>query len=101
MPRAQLALLWSGVEGLFGVDYELSFRLSLYIAKYLSPTNRTKQKTIFSDVKNLYKIRSKAVHGGNLKSEKDSVQKSLEILHKLVVKSAEKGCLPNPEDLAP
>ena len=27
MPRAQLALIWSGIEGLFQIDYELSFRL--------------------------------------------------------------------------
>lgn len=39
-PRVQLALLWSGIEGLLGIDYELSFRLSLYIARYLYPRNK-------------------------------------------------------------
>ena len=39
MPRAQLALLWSGIEGLFRVDHELSFRLSLYAAKFLCPSS--------------------------------------------------------------
>ena len=28
-PRTRLALIWSGIEGLFGVKTELSFRLSL------------------------------------------------------------------------
>ncbi len=101
MPRAQLALLWSGIEGLFGIDYELSFRLSLYIAKYLAPRNRVRQKAIFNNVKKMYSIRSKAVHGGKLKSPNDSVQESIKILHRLVVKSAEMGRLPETDDLAP
>lgn len=101
MPRAQLALLWSGIEGLFGVDYELSFRLSIYIAKYLAPSSRARQKTIFDDIKKLYTVRSKAVHGGKLKDSHGSVQKSLKILRQLVLKSAEKKCLPETADLVP
>ena len=54
MPRAQLALIWSGIEGLFQIDYELSFRLSLYIAKYLAPRSHAKQRKIFDEVKKLY-----------------------------------------------
>ena len=100
MPRAQLALLWSGIEGLFGVDHELSFRLSLYLAKYLS-VKKTKQKEIFEDVKKLYSIRSKAVHGGNIKNPNESVEKSVTILRRLVIKCAERGELPNCTDLAP
>ena len=101
MPRAQLALIWSGIEGLFQVDYELSFRLSLYIAKYLSPKSRARQRTIFDEVKKLYGIRSKAVHGAKLKEPGDAVKKSLKLLRRLVVKSAEKGALPKSDELFP
>jgi hypothetical protein len=101
MPRPQLALLWSGIEGLFGIDHELSFRLSLYIAKYLSPSRREKRKIIFNDMKKLYTIRSKAVHGGKIKEPHDSVKKSVKILRQLVMKCAEKGELPKIDDLAP
>lgn len=101
MPRAQLALLWSGIEGLFAVDHEQAFRLSLYIAKYLSPRNRAKQKNIFNDVKKLYTTRSKAVHGGKIKDTQDSVKQSINILLQLVVKCAENGELPKPDDLVP
>jgi len=101
MPRAKLALIWSGIEGLFKIDYELSFRLSLYIAKYLCPHSRARQKTVFNEVKKLYGIRSKAVHGGNLKDPADAVTKSLKILRRLVVRAAEKGELPEGDELVP
>ncbi len=101
MPRAQLALLWSGIEGLFGIDHELSFRMSLYIARYLSPRSRSRQKTIFSSIKKLYAIRSKAVHGGKMKKPHEAVKESVKILRKLVVKSAEQKKLPSADALAP
>jgi hypothetical protein len=34
----QLAIIWSGIEGLFGVDTEPSFRVSLYCARFWSQT---------------------------------------------------------------
>ena len=101
MPRVQLAILWSGIEGLFGVDYELSFRLSLYIARYLSPRNNARQKAIFDKIKKLYATRSQAVHGGKIKNLQDSVCSSGEILRKLVEKCAERSELPNTNTLAP
>jgi len=101
LPSAQLAIIWSGIEGLFEIDYELSFRLSLYVAKYLSPRNRARQKAIFDQVKKLYGIRSRAVHGGKHKRFDDAVKASLKILRRLVVKSAEKGELPKSDELCP
>ncbi|MFG5409867.1 hypothetical protein ABXN37_19490 [Piscinibacter sakaiensis] len=60
MPRARLAVLWSGVEGLFGVDSEIVFRVSLYTALFLEPDDGLKRRETFSRVKDLYKLRSKA-----------------------------------------
>lgn len=101
MPRAQMALLWSGIEGIFGVEHELSFRLSLYISRYLSPHRKDGQKKIFDDVKKLYSIRSKAVHGGKINDFGESVNKSVKMLRRLIMKCAENGELPKVNQLAP
>ncbi|MBC8096133.1 MAG: hypothetical protein H7Y43_10000 [Akkermansiaceae bacterium] len=101
IPRAQLALLWSGIEGLFGVNNELSFRLSLYAARFLSPRSRTRQKAIFSSTKKLYSVRSKAVHGGKLEDTSQSVERSVDLLRELVMKCAMRESLPKTDELAP
>lgn len=101
MPRAQLALLWSGIEGLFGVDYELSFRLSLYAARFLSPRSRTNQRAIFDSTKKLYSVRSKAVHGGKLENASQFVERSVDFLRELVMKCAATRSLPKTDELAP
>lgn len=100
LPRAQLALLWAGIEGLFGVDSEIVFRVSLYTAKFLAPGDVDLQKTLFSDVKRLYNVRSKAVHGGKLKGDPhESVSESVELLRRLIVACIERNCLPSLDDL--
>jgi len=99
LPRAQLALLWSGIEGLFNIDYELSFRLGLCISKFLFPRNKVKRKEIFKKIKKLYGVRSKAVHGGKLKETKDVVDDSYDLLLTLIKKSADKGQIPDADDL--
>jgi len=101
MPRAQLALIWSGIEGLFGIDSELSFRLGLYVSKYMSPASKEGQRKIIKEVKKLYSIRSKAVHGGKFENQKEAVKASLNLLRRLVKKCAEKGELPKLDSLVP
>jgi hypothetical protein len=102
LPRAQLALLWAGIEGLFGVDSEVVFRVSLYTAKFLAPGNMDQQRKIFADVKRLYGARSKAVHGGKLKGDPHgSVAESVELLRRLITACIERNCLPSSEDLVP
>jgi hypothetical protein len=102
LPRARLALLWAGIEGLFAVDSEIVFRVSLYSAKFLAPDDPSQQKQIFSDVKRLYGVRSKAVHGGKLKGDPhDSVVESVALLGRLVRACIEQQRLPVPEQLVP
>ena len=84
---------------MFQIDYELSFRLSLYIAKYLALGNIIEQKMIFDEVKKLYGTRSKAVHGGAIESLDDSVKLSACILRRIVMKAAEEGFLPGNDQL--
>jgi hypothetical protein len=66
-PRAQLALIWSGIESIFGVESELVFRVSLYTARFLAPDDQSERLKIFGNVKKLYKQRSAAVHGSDMK----------------------------------
>src|SRR5688572_21435346 len=57
-PRAQLALIWAGIESIFGIESELVFRVSLYAARFLASDDRSERLKIFSKVKKLYKERS-------------------------------------------
>jgi hypothetical protein len=101
MPRAQLAILWGGIEGLFNIDYELRFRLSQYISRYLYKTRCEGQIELYESVKKLYDIRSRAVHGGKLKNEGQALRDTVKLLNLLVLKIAEEGSLPDISKLAP
>lgn len=67
--RAAVARVWSGIESLFEINHELSFRLSLYIAIILAPRGQA-QLDLFKNANDLYSLRSKAVHGAQLDAEK-------------------------------
>jgi len=102
LPRVQLALLWSGIEGLFSVDSELSFRISLYTARFLAPSDHSQAKQVFKQVRRLYGYRSKAVHGVDIKGDaRAMVSESAGLLHSLVIACVTSGLVPVPEDLAP
>jgi hypothetical protein len=100
-PRVQLAILWSGIEGLFDIESELVFRLSLYIARYLAPDDQGERSLIFSQVKQLYKHRSTAVHGGVLKENASkAVDETAALLRRLYMHAVDSG-LPAIDSLAP
>ena len=102
LPRAQLALIWSGIEGLFDIDSELVFRLSLYVARFLEPANDARRMQAFKDVKRLYKDRSRAVHGSAIKGDSAScVNESAELLARLIRHCVDDNSLPNLDTLAP
>lgn len=101
-PRAKLAILWSGIEGLFGIESELSFRVSLYCARFLSQADEEERKSIFSSVRRLYKLRSSAVHGQDLGTNTDSgVNESATLLQTLIKRCIEKNQVPKADELAP
>lgn len=100
-PRSRLALLWAGIEALFKIDSELSFRLSLSAAKFLEPNDRDAARAVFSQVKRLYKARSRAVHGAEMKGDsKAIIDESAALLQRLMRHCIETGSLPDPEELA-
>jgi hypothetical protein len=102
LPRARLALIWSGIEGLFDVDSEIVFRLSLYIARFLEPDDKEQRLGLFNNVKRLYKSRSQAVHGTRLKGDTGAaVDDSADLLWRLIRKCVETASLPQVGTLAP
>jgi hypothetical protein len=102
LPRVQLAIIWAGIEGLFGIDSEIVFRLSLYAARYLAPEDKHEQQRIFGLVKKLYKQRSAAVHGSTIRGDvKIEVADSAALLRDLLRQCVHKNGLPDTKSLAP
>ena len=102
MPRVQLAVLWAGIEGMFGASSEVKFRISLYIARFLYPQEPERRRDLFDAVKKLYNLRSIAVHGSKIKGDSTSaVTESKAILCQLVRKCAERKSLPIENELVP
>jgi hypothetical protein len=92
----------AGIEGLFNVETELVFRISLYAARFLEPFDKKARKQLFDDVKGLYKQRSQAVHGGKIKGDVSAcVKRSAALLQRLVQFCVTSNSLPNTEVLAP
>ncbi|MFF9491577.1 hypothetical protein [Streptomyces flaveolus] len=67
--RTAVARIWSGIESLFDVQNELSFRLSMYAAVLISD-DFVQRIDIQANFKRLYTLRSKAVHGAKLDTAK-------------------------------
>jgi hypothetical protein len=101
-PRVQLAIIWAGIEGLFEIESELVFRLSLYCSMFLAPADIDARRGVFELVKSLYKQRSAAVHGGKVKGDpKSAVAASADLLHSLVRRCVTGNGLPDGHNLAP
>lgn len=99
-PRIKLAVLWSGIEGLFNIHSEISFRLSLYIANYIYPDDKQQRLRLFNHVKTLYGHRSVAVHGSTMtEKSRQSVQDSAALLNHLIRICVERNELPNTSEL--
>lgn len=102
MPRIRMAVLWAGIEGMFGASTEIRFRISLYISRFLHPDNTDARKDKFEKVKELYKSRSSAVHGSKIKGDlAQTVEGSAEILRELIRQSIINRAIPNEEELVP
>lgn len=63
--RMMVAILWSGIEALFGIQSELRFRLAALVAATLEPRGATRTE-LYHRVTKLYDVRSVAVHGGKV-----------------------------------
>lgn len=102
MPRIRLAILWAGIEGIFGASSEIRFRISLYIARYIHPDDGDARRGLFDSVQKLYNARSAAVHGSNIKGDPSlAVTDSAKVLCKLLRRCATVGSIPDVSELAP
>jgi len=102
MPRIQLAILWAGIEGMFGASSEIRFRISLYIARFLHPDDTNKRQKVFGTIKKLYDSRSAAVHGSKLKANTSAViDESADILCSLLRRCTAADTMPDENELAP
>jgi hypothetical protein len=61
-PTSSLLLLWSGLESLFDVHTEITYRVALYIA-FLLGRDGDSRHAIFISMKKRYDLRSRLVHG--------------------------------------
>lgn len=102
MPAPRLAVIWSGIESLFGIEGELSFRISLYCAWFLERGDQAKLAELFALCKDLYRARSRAVHGTQMKGNAhEAVEESAILLRRLILRSAEQAAIPDVANLAP
>jgi len=101
IPYASTCLLvaWSGLEALFEVDQEISFRLSLYIANFLRSGDGRYAE--FEKLRRSYDDRSRVAHGASSKAK--SVQEhalyTRDVLRACLEKSIEAKALPDPKRL--
>ncbi|MFC9050548.1 hypothetical protein ACFWIK_12120 [Streptomyces anthocyanicus] len=99
--RTAVARIWSGIEALFDVQNELSFRLSMYAAVLVSD-NADERISVQAEFKRLYGLRSKAVHGAKMDEVKlqDTVKSSWSLLRDLLLACLRTGThVPSPAEL--
>lgn len=97
--KSSVALLWAAIESIIGASSEIVFRISLNVASILKPRGETRYRK-FEEIKKLYNLRSKVVHGSMLKDEEMemAVKQSFELLRDLVVYMIESGKIITNDD---
>ncbi len=98
--RMAAAMLWSGIEALFGLKGEINFRLALYIAAFLEDLG-SNRLTVFAAVRSEYNTRSRIVHGDTSDEHLicNHVIKTRQFLSHLLCKSTENRGIPSKEAL--
>ena len=97
--RSAVAHIWSGIEAIFGITSELVYRISLLSACLLAERGHPR-KAKFEEVKKLYGLRSKVVHGEQLTDEKiaSALNDSYHLLVGLLLLAINKGHVLGQED---
>ena len=70
--RMKVAQLWAGIEAIFGIEHELSYRLATLSAKFLGGGTSFECRKVYADMKALYNDRSKIIHGKQLARKKET-----------------------------
>jgi len=95
--RMKAAQLWVGIEAIFEVQFEISYRLPVLAALMLQPRGED-CKQLRNHVKKLYNQRSKAIHGQEFKNAKEHVDDVRQLLAKLLTNIIEDGHLPTKQN---
>lgn len=84
-PRMAIARLWIGIEAVININSELSFRIALYAATILEEKGEKRQLR-FREIKRLYSMRSKAVHGDPMTEDllNETIMQSFRLLKDLI-----------------
>jgi hypothetical protein len=98
-PRSAISRVWAGVESLLGINSELVYRIALNSATVLAPRG-PERVAAFKNVKAMYGVRSKAVHGEPITDDKlfRALHDSFEILRALLLDAIERGAVRNEDD---
>ena len=91
------AQLWVGIEAIFEVQFEISYKLPLLAALMLQPRGED-CKQLRNRIKKLYSQRSKAVHGQEFKNAKQHVHEVRQLLAMLLAIIIEDGHLPTKNE---
>jgi hypothetical protein len=101
IPYASTCLLvaWSGLEALFGVEQEISFRLCLYISNFLKSGDDRYSE--FEKLRRSYDDRSRVAHGTSTKAKavSDNAMYTRDILRACLSKCVEANAFPNAKEL--
>ena len=65
--KSSITIIWAAIESIIGVSSEIVFRLSLNISSILEIRGEARLRR-FNQIKKLYGLRSKVVHGSELKN---------------------------------
>lgn len=98
--RSAVARLWAGIEAVFGVSSELVYRISLLSASLTTPRG-PQRRDRFIEVKKLYGLRSRIVHGDKVSQERqrEALNKSYHLLRDLLLLIIERGRMLSQDDL--
>lgn len=90
--RSAVARLWSGIEAIFGITSELVYRISLLSACLLTDRGDARKQK-FDEIKKLYGLRSKVVHGEQLPEDRVSsaLNDSYHLLSDLLLLTINRG----------
>jgi hypothetical protein len=90
------AQLWAGIEALFGVRFEIGYRLSVQAARYLEPRGPA-CKNLFKKLRKLWKVRGETLHGEDT-ALAENVTELRSILSRLLKHMIELGKVPDDDD---
>ena len=95
-----VALLWAGIDALFGISAELRYRLATYMAAVLQPRGK-ERKSLYGKAKLLYDVRSKAVHGVRVSNDslREHIGEVKMLLSRLLCAFTERKHLPTESEI--